>query len=518
MIASNTQKQEIVSPQEVEALLRSGHTPKRILLVDGNLPVEGDVPYSFGDKKSSGVTPFGLKRIESYLSAKGVPSEVKHIAEINQDELSQYDIIGFSTLTPSIPQTLEFAKRTKQRYPDKLVIGGGEHFGLDYQWILENQATTGIDACCTMQGELPLLALSLGVPVQKIGSMSYNEKGKIVNNIRYPRLTESQGLESVLSPSPVINKELEPIAMPEVAPFFKGSGSTQTSSGCNYACSFCTNGPFYGKAVSTMKTAVKEIDSMQKSGVDFFFVRDPMLNVNSEHLQDFVSHMKRVNGKENKMAWYSFMSANKVPVNFEEMARAGALMIGVGLEDIVGDRQELGKGGDLSQATEFIDKAKEHLLVRTLLILGLPNHYQVPKEEIKTRMLGYMKSHPQAIYRINILTPTPGTADYKSYADSMTENPHQNPAFFKKLDNMHSVIDPKKMRSSLGTTDLNQNPNYVQTAQEWSELREEIMASYLGSKEHRGFLETLKGKEFLGRKDLLYDIAKKFREEITHGN
>jgi len=187
-------------------------------------------------------------------------------------------------------------------------------------------------------------------------------------------------------------------------------------------------------------------------------------------------------------------------------------MLGVGIEDVVGDRRELGKGSNLDAATRFIDSAKEYLAVRALLLLGLPNHYHLPKEEIKQRMLTYMKDHPQAVYRINILTPTPGTIDYENYANALIDNPHQNPAFLSKFDNMHSLVDPRRMREKLGITNLDNNQDYVQTPQDWEELRKEITLHYLGSEEHARFIESLKGKEVLGKQDLLYNITRKFKE------
>lgn len=507
---------QTIQPNELQEKLAVNNERKRILLVDGNIPVDDrGTNYQFGTKKFSGITPFGLNRIKSYLDSRGIPCDVKHIQETSLEEISHYDAVGISALSPSIPSVFEFTKAVKQMYPQIPVIGGGEHFGLDSEWILKNQGITGIDACCTMQGELPLLALGLGSSLSEIGSIAYNQDGNVIVNPKYPRLTEQHGLENILAPSPVVNSQLEPIPMPELAAFFKGSASTQTSSGCNHACTFCTNGPFYGKAVSTIETAKKEVESAQKAGADFLFVRNAMLNVSSDHLEDFKKYMQQVNSGENKMAWYSFMSATPNKTDFEGLARAGSLMIGVGIEDVIGDRKQVGKGGSLDIATKFIDDAKEHMIVRALLILGLPNHYDVPKAEIKQKMLDYMTAHPQAAYRINILTPTPGTMDYKNYADTMIDDPHKNIAFLRKLDTLHSVVDPKKMREKLGNSQLNTDSRYVQTPQDWEDLRVEITSEYLSSREHAQFVKSLKGKEFLGKKDLLYDIAKKFIE-VNH--
>jgi hypothetical protein len=58
-------------------------------------------------------------------------------------------------------------------------------------------------------------------------------------------------------------------------------------------------------------------------------------------------------------------------------------MIGVGIEDVIGRREDIKKGNSLQTAIDFIEEAKEYVVIRALLILGLPVHYQYSREEIK---------------------------------------------------------------------------------------------------------------------------------------
>lgn len=515
--------EEIISLEDIEKVLRNKGDFKKIALIDGNLPVKKDNNYVFGSEESSGITPFGLRRIRGYLDNFGIESEIfelKDIIGLDAKEIHKlfksFEIIGLSSLSPSVDFVFMFASKLKKIFPEKFIIGGAEHLALDWEYTLEHKDKTGFDACCTMQGELPLLCLSLGIELSKIGSIAYlenkNNKVRIIRNINFPRLSESC-IYLIGQPhkAKLPYKVSETIVNPEIIKFFKMGGSTQTGSGCNYCCTFCTNAKFYGKFESSLKTAKLEVKELHDKNVDFMFVRNAMLNVSQEHFDNFIEFMKNINSTRKKLAWYSFISVNDVHIDFKEMAKAGCLMIGVGLEEILGERESLGKGKKLEFATDFINKAKKSLLVRTLIILGLPSHHSIKKEQIKNRFLDYMKKNPQAIYRINFWTPTPGTLDFTRFSSALEKNPREDKEGFRKFDNMHPLVSPKKLRKLLKLKELT-GKEYVQKKEEWVTLRDEIMKEYLISTEHNRFLETLKDKIFLGRKNLLYDIALEFKK------
>jgi len=501
--------------------IKNNSSSKKVLLIDCNIHVEtGHTNYSFGPH-GSGYTPFGLRRISSYLDREGIVNNLIHISQaINKIEIVEnWDIIGLSSLTPSINHAFDLAKKIKIKYPQKLIIGGAEHFALDFEWILKNKSKTGIDYCCTMQGEPTLLALAKGMDIEDIGSIAYVKNNNLIANMKYPRLTDLAD-SGLFTPSFVNYKFFlsEDKTMPELGFFFKSYGSTQTGSGCNHSCTFCTNGKFLGKYISNIKTAKREIKSMADNEINFFYARDAMINSNKKHFNSFVRYMNNINSStKHKIAWFAYVSVNKEISSFKNLAKSGCLMIGVGIEDILGNRRQLGKGESLDFCTKFINKAKEDLLVRALLILGLPSHYSLTKKEIKKRSLEYMKENPQALYRINIFTPIPGTIDWFKYEDSLIYDVRKNPSKFKFFDNMHSAISPNLIRNKLKITQLNNNPKYVQNHLEWYSLRDEIIQEYLYSKEHNNFLNTLKNKYFLKRKNLLYDIALKFKDLTLTG-
>lgn len=532
---------KLVSFEELETLAHNKEVQrKNILLVDCVMPRYDEelakrTGYFFksDDDGVSDYTNLGIHRIAGYLDKFEVPTTIIRLQDYQtpdkQKELfaivEHADIIGVSSLSPSIDSAFAFSVEVKKQFPEKLVVGGAEHYGLDEEWILSHQDVTGTDACCTMQGELPMLALSLGVPVEKIGSMAYGVKEADGSNTvkktpKFPRLGKKEHEEfDIMKPVPAraMPKEWIPMILPEMSKVFKYCGGTETGSGCVYDCVFCTSPDFMGRGYTpTLDMAAQEIDAMYEQGLDFFYVRDPLLNGNGQHFDQFVDHMVTFQQEhERKMGWYAFMAATKSDRlrQFPKLAEAGCVMIAVGVEDVVGDRKDLNKGAGLSVAAEFIDAAKEHVLVRTLLILGLPEHYRMPREELKKRILDFMKEHPQAVYRMNIWTPMVGTENFREFNDVLAKDIRGDVKSFRDFDTMQSVVDPEKIQNKLNVPEQDR---WVKEPQEWARLRGEIMAEYLHSPEHAAFLETLKGKTRLGKENLLYDIAKEF-QDVTLG-
>lgn len=537
----NEQKETggIISFDKLEKLALNENIPrKRVLLIDGTQPYlkeeKGERKGYFFHSEDSQVTDyinFGIFRIAGYLDKYNVPTRIIRLQDFNSEDkkdelrkiIRESDILGMSALSPSIEQAFKFCLDTKKEFPDKMIVGGAEHFALDYEWILQNKEITGIDVCCTKQGELPILALAIGVPKEEVGSVAYitEEDGRktLTKNQEFDRLKESCNLE-VGKPVPArpMEKEWMPMIFPEMSKYFKYCGSTQTGSGCAYSCDFCTNENFLGKGVAhTLGTAEKEIENLYNQGVDFMFVRDALLNASRKHFREFIEFMKKSNDDHvNKIGWFAFMSVKKDDElrKFKELTEAGCVMIGVGVEDVVGKREELHKGADLETATSFIDTAKENLLVRALLIMGLPVHYDYSRDEIKETTLQFMKKHPQGIYRLNLWTPIVGTEDFKNYSSVLEKDIRKDPGSFREHDTMHSVVNPQKMYDKLN---IPKEKRWVKTSQDWIILRNEIIKEYLESKEHEKFLESLKDKEILGREGLLFNIANDFKAITLSG-
>ena len=552
----------------------NGENAKKVLFIDfktlGKMPANEN--YSFQN-----FVNLGLHRIEGYLKDYNVPATIARFSELKNDPnkldelLQSHDIIGVSNLTGQVEETYALCREIKSRFGDeKLIVGGGEHY-LAQDHILADQKTTGIDICCSGQGELPILALALGVPKEDIPSLSYQEGieggAQVVRNRQFQRLkggATDVGYSEVLSA-----RKSTPFTLEEVsgdAPFnelnrlkdfkFDGTFVTQTGSGCQFACDFCPSNKFFGSGYKVNFDIAKEEIMQFKHDYPemkhvFLTFADAMLNPsvdhNKNHLDDVIKFMAQINSDPNqKISWFAYLSApqqverggdddvwrKKWDKKLAEMAAAGCIMVGVGVEEIIYDRNKTyHKGQSKDTASEFIDLAGKHMLTRSLLILGGPNQmylerdktlkgeeyhekYESDRDLIKGEILEYMKAHPQALYRMNPWTLVYGTDDFYKYKDCLAVD-ITDPAQLKQLDHLHSVIDPKKMYAHIekerGIT-IPEEKKWVTDKEVWFELMEEIMEEYLNSPEYNKYIETLKEKITVGKRGLLYEFAMKFKE------
>jgi len=561
-----------------EANKRSeGRGNKKILLIDFKTlqKVPENQDYSFQNFLN-----LGVHRLAGYLQDYNVPVSVVSYGEISDqpealmDLVSANDIIGVSNLTSQVEDAYDFCRKVKKQFGDeKMIVGGSEHY-LGSDQILTDQKTTGIDICCIGQGELPLLALALGQPVEKVGSLVYcSEKDQfhisIVENERFQRLIDTasvaeKGEMSVLNTRPALPFSIEEIKGP--APFhelngldefeFDGSFATQTGSGCLYGCDFCPNKKFFGaKYEVNLGAAKEEILNFKKQNQQlhevFLTFTDAMLNPSEEHLRSVIKFMQETNKEgEPRIYWFAYLSAPRIKAGetlelwrekwdkiLEDMAVAGCIMAAVGVEEVIYDRNLVHhKGQDADTASEFIDLVGKHMLTRSLLIMGAPEHFYIDRnktlkgkeylddkyrasdrELVKGEILDYMSRHPQALYRMNPWTLVYGTDSFYKYQDCLSGD-FSDPSNLKLLDHLHSVIDPGKMYAHLEKEygiAISQEKRWVKAQTIWFKLMEEIMEEYIQSPDYLAYLETLKENEINGQKGLIYKIALKFRENVS---
>jgi hypothetical protein len=572
----NEKEDGLVGVEELNNLAKASQydkdfKPKRVLLVDfkTSAKMPENENYSFQNFFN-----LGLHRMEGYLKKYNVPVTVVCYSELESNPkrlaelMESHDVIGVSNLTGQVEKTYDFCKDIKKQFGDeKLVVGGGEHY-LGYDRILIDKETTGIDACCIGQGELPMLALALGQPIEKIGSMAYraDEKNEvsIIKNKQFQRLIdeaspEKQGGFEILNTvqaTPFSEQEVASPAMFNelnnlVGFKFDGTFATQAGSGCLYGCDFCPSKNFFGaKYESNIGVAKKEIEDFKKAHPHlkevFMVFADAMLNPTEDHLGAVTKFMADTNKEDGpKIKWFAYLSAPRLKSGetietwrekwgniLSGMAEAGCVMGAVGVEEIIYDRNKVHhKGQDMDMASEFIDLVGKHMLTRSLLILGAPEHFYLEKDKtlkgeeylnsayeldrdlIKGEIIEYMKKHPQALYRMNPWTLVYGTDNFYKFQDCLADDV-SDPKKLKTLDHLHSVIDPEKMYAHIEKEKgiiISKEKRWVKDKEVWFELMEEIMEEYLASTEYISYIDELE-KKYMSNSKLLYAIALKFKE------
>lgn len=547
---------------------------KRILLIDFKTlqKVPENQDYSFQNFLN-----LGVHRLEGYLRDYGIDVDVVRYGELVDDPealarlVESHDIIGVSNLSSQVEDVYKVCSGIKEKYGDrKLTIGGSEHY-LGSDGILTDQENTGIDVCCLGQGELPLLALGLGQPVERVGSLVYRSEAKsdritIVQNQRFQRLIDLTPAGDAEEMNVLNTRVATPFSAKEIGgrvPFnefnglegfeFEANFATQTGSGCLYGCDFCPNKKFFGaKFEINLGAAKEEVLNFKKQNPDlkevFLTFTDAMINPSEEHLQSVIDFMAKVNQEPGpKIYWFAYLSAPRLKAGetidawrskwdkyLEKMAAAGCIMAAVGVEEIIHDRNLVHhKGQDVDTASEFIDLTGKYMLTRSLLIMGAPEHFYIDRDKtlkgkeyldekygesdrdlIKGEILDYMKRHPQALYRMNPWTLVYGTDNFDKYKECLSEDV-TSPSKLKLLDHLHSLIDPEKMYDYLGRQlgiSIPPERHWVKQESDWFVLMEEIMEEYLNSPEYFAYINGLKGRSVNGSPDLLYKVAIKFRE------
>jgi len=153
----------------------------------------------------------------------------------NWDRLGISDIVGFSSIARTHPQTIEAADRTKQMNPTVKILLGGVHATYTDEECLENES---VDIVIRREGDktLPKLIrkLSENGSFEEVLGISYRKGSGIERTPDREPLTEE---EFSNLPKPVFDKQIaKHMATPvEIA-----------SRGCPYDCDFCGVTNFYG--------------------------------------------------------------------------------------------------------------------------------------------------------------------------------------------------------------------------------------------------------------------------------
>lgn len=347
--------------------------------------------------------------IDDFVAKLGTSGILKVIKE------KEFDVVGISCLTPSVPEVLSIAREIK-RYNNKLfTVLGNIHASVFAEDILKNEA---VDAVVHGEGEYTMLELINAVDKNRdfaqIKGISFKKDGKIVK-------TAPRELIKNLDELPYPAWHLLPFKEYGFLPFVdikrrSLSLSISGSRGCLYHCSFCSlpNGKYRQrdpkKIVDEIKYLVGQYHVRQIGFVDPIFPLQKKQGL--EFCEEMINH-----GLNNKVNW---LCETRVDLVDKELLRAmksagcRRIIYGIesGVEELLGNIVKSFGLEDIRRAIR--DTQEAGILTTGLFMIGLPGE----TKEMAQKTIDFAKKIKVDFAKFAITVPYPGSRLYENLVSS----------------------------------------------------------------------------------------------------
>jgi Fe-S oxidoreductase len=360
--------------------------------------------------------PLGLAWIAAVLETAGhkvrvidSPTEGVDLKTfINEVESWSPDVVGITSITPTIYKAYDAAKAIKEYDKDLPVIMGGPHVTFMYEEALSN----GVDVVVRGEGEYTTLELvstmeKAGLDAERLRSirgLAFRRGGEIV---RTPDRPPIRNLDELPPPA----RHLLP--MDKYTLFGKPIKiiHAMASRGCPYGCSYCSTSYFWGRMIRyrSAEAVADEIeDAVNKYKTNIVVFTDDEFTLGKRFVYDFLREI-RERGLD-----ISFSCGSRVDtIDRDMMAKlkehgCTALYFGVesGSQDTI---NRVGKNITLEQANRVFQWAKEINIDHVgSFIIGFPWE---TIDDMKNTVRFAMKLNP-TYAQLTVATPYPGTPLY----------------------------------------------------------------------------------------------------------
>ena len=354
--------------------------------------------------------PLGLMYLAAILDQNGYEIKImecpvnKITHEQLKAELSSFapDLIGISSITPTVNSALQSARIAKEACPNAKVIMGGPHTTFLDKELLSQEAA--VDIIVRGEGEKTLLELTQHLlNSEKLGDINgitfRNGNGQIVKTPDRPFI---QNLDELPRPA----YKFVPLQKYKV--YGKLDLPIMTSRGCPYQCSFCVASQMFGGEyrVRSPKNVVDEMiwlrDEQEAEGISFC---DDILTLDRNRTLDLCEEIK---SRKVGLPWGCQTRVDHVPKDvLVKMREANCQLIHFGVESgcqkILDDVR---KRISPSQCFTAIKEAKEQgIFAAVTAIIGYPGE---TRETVKQTLDLIRKLEPDDAW-LCTATPYPGT-------------------------------------------------------------------------------------------------------------
>ena len=313
----------------------------------------------------------------------------------------QPNLIGITSMTPTIQSAIESANVAKEVCPDSTIIFGGPHTTFMDKQVLDEEKN--VDIIVRGEGEQTLLEIAQNISnnnkINQIEGITFRNNEHIV---RTPNRMYIQNLDELPRPA-YHNFPLEKYRL-----FGRRILPIITSRGCPSQCSFCTTSRIFGKAfrARSPKNVVDELEWLRdEHGADAFSFYDDTFTLNKKRALEIC---KEIKNRKIKLPWDCQTRVSTVSKEMlTKMREANCQQVFFGVES--GCQKILNavnKGTTVEQNKAAIKLAKESgLFVAVSVMVGYPG--ETPEMLNQTIDL-LRETEPDDAY-ICVATPYPGT-------------------------------------------------------------------------------------------------------------
>jgi anaerobic magnesium-protoporphyrin IX monomethyl ester cyclase len=351
--------------------------------------------------------PIGLAYLAAVMEKNGHELAVIDCPALGMDEdqlkrkLDAFkpDLIGVTSMTPTIQSTLQSTRVAKEACPDATVVIGGPHATFMDKQILTDEAS--VDIVVRGEGERTLLELAQGDSrkFQDIAGITFR-KGK--ETIQTPNRLAIQNLDEL--PYPAYSQ----FALDKYLLYGKLFLPVITSRGCPFQCAFCTTSRILGKEyrARSPKNIVDELEHIKNVyHADSFTFYDDTLTLDKGRIFKICDEIKarRIN-----IPWDCQTRVDQISKEIlTKMKETNCQQVFFGVESGCQTILDaVNKRTTVEQNEKAIRMAKEAgLFVSISIILGYPG--ETP-DMLKQTLEFIRRAEPDDVY-LCIATPYPGT-------------------------------------------------------------------------------------------------------------
>ncbi|MBS3165677.1 radical SAM protein [Candidatus Woesearchaeota archaeon] len=369
-----------------------------------------DVSASYGKALNPHL---GIAMLMAYLDKHGFETSVidLQLGYTIKDVLKRVEefkpnLIGITMFSFDFVNTYDLINEIKTKTKLPLILGGAHISTVKSEALQKTQADFGI----TRDGEIPLLQLCMGYPLEDIKSLIWrNEKGEIIEN-------KTRELNWQLDDLPV--PAYDKFELSRYIHYIDRRLPIETSRGCPYSCTYCDVKVSMGQAFRprSPEAILAEIKYFYDQGYHFFEFVDDVFTMDLDRAKK-TCRMILESGMKFRWNCANGIRADRID---EELLRlmkeAGCEFVAYGLE--TGNPEMLKivkKAITLDKATEAFHLTKKiGLKFAVNFIIG----HQEETFERAMDSIKYAKSIPADYVNFSNMIPYPGTEIYKWICDN----------------------------------------------------------------------------------------------------